>query len=156
MKRSRRNILVGLGLSFTTLAVPISWVKPIVNVVTVPAHADTSPIDPPDEFEPPSVYSRNVECVTGDPNVLGFELCSREVESVTFFNLGEPSAEYAEHISPPLPFVLPPGECAVFSVQATDPTIFDCTPENSWSVSYYAENESGTKKGITGAAGVDP
>jgi len=56
---SRRKLLKGTAVAAgTALALPNEWVKPVVNSITLPAHAQTSPCSP-----------TIVDIAAGDPNL---------------------------------------------------------------------------------------
>ena len=144
MSKKRRKILIGLGVSSASSP----WAKPLINHIILPAHADCSPALDKCIALHPRVEVRDAVCVPGSPSTVTFEMCNLEDEAIIATHIQESSADFAQHVSPPLPFELEPGQCVSCSAQGVTATEFDCSDD--FSFSYVFTSESGKFEGTAG------
>ena len=145
MPKKRRKLLFGLGV--TSACTP--WVKPLINHILLPVHAECSPALERCIALRPRIEVRNAVCVSGSPSTVTFELCNLENELITATSIDVTGQTFAKHVSPGLPFTIQPGGCMRCSAEGATTTAFDCN--GNYSFGYIFTSESGKYEGSAGA-----
>ncbi|MFT5137826.1 MAG: hypothetical protein ACI8XV_002868 [Arenicella sp.] len=136
------------------------WI--ITQLISIPAHAQCSSEETGGvdciSSRVPIVNVKNLVCTDFDHafNRAAFELENLEPEDLIVIQLNSNIDKVsAEHISPPLPFVLQKGATVQFIVESETNTMFLCATSD-YRLSYQFDSESGRFKGISGAIRLTP